>query len=194
MPSWSRDGHWLYFASNRSGDDQVWRVPATGGEAVQVTKQGGFAAPLSHLMASLSTMPKASVLLGFGGLQSRVERRRLSWITRRQDTGVLGGGGRWHLLRQHNSEDTPKYRILQLCDASGEADLRDGQRGASDFPVLRSHPIANGYSSRRMTSAAVTSCWWKTSTKLTRWGDGHSHILVGAAVVEKPPVAVAYHS
>ncbi|HXG67063.1 MAG TPA: protein kinase [Blastocatellia bacterium] len=44
MPSWSRDGRWIYFASNRSGDWQVWKVPAEGGEAVQVTKNGGFRA------------------------------------------------------------------------------------------------------------------------------------------------------
>jgi Tol biopolymer transport system component len=43
-PSWSRDGHWIYFASNRSGKYQVWKMPAKGGEASQVTQQGGYAA------------------------------------------------------------------------------------------------------------------------------------------------------
>jgi Tol biopolymer transport system component len=40
-PSWSRDGKWIYFGSNKSGSWQVWKVPAHGGHAVQVTKNGG---------------------------------------------------------------------------------------------------------------------------------------------------------
>jgi Tol biopolymer transport system component/predicted Ser/Thr protein kinase len=44
-PSWSRDGRWIYFASDRSGQWQVWRVPSDGeteGSARQVTQRGGF--------------------------------------------------------------------------------------------------------------------------------------------------------
>jgi hypothetical protein len=44
MPSWSRDGQWIYFCSNRSGKFETWKVPATGGPAIQVTTQGGFEA------------------------------------------------------------------------------------------------------------------------------------------------------
>lgn len=39
-PNWSADG-WIYFASNRSGELQVWKIPADGGVALQLTKQGG---------------------------------------------------------------------------------------------------------------------------------------------------------
>jgi len=44
VPSWSRDGRWVYFVSNRSGENQVWKVPAEEAKAVQVTRKGGFAA------------------------------------------------------------------------------------------------------------------------------------------------------
>jgi len=44
VPNWSRDGRWIYFASNRTGMWQVWKAPTQGGPAVQVTTHGGFAA------------------------------------------------------------------------------------------------------------------------------------------------------
>ena len=43
-PSWSSDGRTLYFRSDRSGADQIWKMPADGGAAVQVTRRGGFEA------------------------------------------------------------------------------------------------------------------------------------------------------
>jgi dipeptidyl aminopeptidase/acylaminoacyl peptidase len=36
-PQWSPKGDAVYFLSGRSGSSQVWRVPAAGGDAVQVT-------------------------------------------------------------------------------------------------------------------------------------------------------------
>jgi Tol biopolymer transport system component len=41
-PSWSRDGNWIYFSSNRSGTFQMWKQPVKGGNAVQVTTEGGI--------------------------------------------------------------------------------------------------------------------------------------------------------
>lgn len=43
-PTWSRDGEWIYFASDRGDQWQIYRVPATGGDAEPVTVQGGVAA------------------------------------------------------------------------------------------------------------------------------------------------------
>jgi Tol biopolymer transport system component len=44
VPSWSHDGRTLYFASNRSGSWQVWRMSADGSDPRQITREGGFAA------------------------------------------------------------------------------------------------------------------------------------------------------
>ena len=43
VPSWSRDGQWIYFASTRGGvNPDTWRVSPDGGEAIRVTRNGGF--------------------------------------------------------------------------------------------------------------------------------------------------------
>ena len=54
MPTWSRDGKWVYFSEAREGSAgawlggpgaEIWRVPATGGAAEQLTRTGtGFLA------------------------------------------------------------------------------------------------------------------------------------------------------
>jgi Tol biopolymer transport system component len=44
VPSWSRDGNSIYFASNRTGRWQVWKHSVRSGEESQVTRNGGFAA------------------------------------------------------------------------------------------------------------------------------------------------------
>jgi Tol biopolymer transport system component len=41
LPSWSRDGKWIYFASDRSGRSEVWRADTAGRNARQVTTTGG---------------------------------------------------------------------------------------------------------------------------------------------------------
>jgi eukaryotic-like serine/threonine-protein kinase len=39
---YSRDGGWIYLGSNRTGDWQIWKMPSAGGDAVQITRDGGF--------------------------------------------------------------------------------------------------------------------------------------------------------
>jgi Tol biopolymer transport system component/DNA-binding winged helix-turn-helix (wHTH) protein len=41
-PTWSHDGKWIYFCSERLGGDQIWRIPAEGGPAKQITTHGGW--------------------------------------------------------------------------------------------------------------------------------------------------------
>lgn len=41
-PNWSLDGKRVYFASNRSGEWQLWRLAVDRGEPEQVTREGGF--------------------------------------------------------------------------------------------------------------------------------------------------------
>ncbi|HEY0303819.1 MAG TPA: hypothetical protein VGC44_02550, partial [Longimicrobiales bacterium] len=40
-PDWSPDGKWIAFLSNRTGSNQLYRIPVAGGEAEQLTTQNG---------------------------------------------------------------------------------------------------------------------------------------------------------
>jgi Tol biopolymer transport system component/DNA-binding winged helix-turn-helix (wHTH) protein len=42
VPSYSHDGRWIYFTSMRSGQFEVWKMPAEGGDATQITWGGGL--------------------------------------------------------------------------------------------------------------------------------------------------------
>jgi Tol biopolymer transport system component len=39
-PRWSRDGQSIYFVSDRSGWSEIWKMPAAGGAAIQITPNG----------------------------------------------------------------------------------------------------------------------------------------------------------
>lgn len=40
-PDWSHDGKWIYFSSTRSGREEIWKMPSSGGEATQITRNSG---------------------------------------------------------------------------------------------------------------------------------------------------------
>ena len=42
VPHWSADGEYLYFASERTGQWNIWMQPALGGPAMQVTRDGAY--------------------------------------------------------------------------------------------------------------------------------------------------------
>jgi Tol biopolymer transport system component len=44
VPSWSRDGRSIYFASNRTGQWQIWKRELETERETQVTRNGGYAA------------------------------------------------------------------------------------------------------------------------------------------------------
>jgi len=59
VPTWSRDGKWIYFSEAREGGRDIWRAPATGGPAEQLTRTGtGFLAYETADGASLLYQPK----------------------------------------------------------------------------------------------------------------------------------------
>lgn len=41
VPSWSRDGKWIYYFSDRTGRHEIWRISPSGGQPRQITDNGG---------------------------------------------------------------------------------------------------------------------------------------------------------
>ena len=86
MPSFSRDGKWIYFCSNRGGKDEIWRIPAAGGEGVQVTDKGGLVAFESWDGKTLyytKSPEQASVPLFARSLAGGLERQILDSVVAR---------------------------------------------------------------------------------------------------------------
>ncbi len=111
MARFSRDGRWIYFGSRRTAGKQVWRMPAAGGPAQQVTRHGGDVAAESvdrqHLYFSkaseLMRMPlggggEEKVLDGLANVSAfQVTADGIFWIARE-----TGGGLSIRFLDFHN--------------------------------------------------------------------------------------------
>jgi len=72
-PTWSHDGRFVYFTSQRAGTETIWRVPAAGGPEEQVTHTGGgrceeaaYGETLFFLRATSGNSPLLAVSLGGG--------------------------------------------------------------------------------------------------------------------------------
>ena len=77
IPSWSLDSNWLYYASNRTGHFEIWKAPAKGGNAIQVTRNGGWNAFESYDDKSLYTQSTLVITVtssGFGNFPYRVDK------------------------------------------------------------------------------------------------------------------------
>ena len=69
LPSWSSGGDAVYFASDRSGRNEIWKQ-RLGDEATQVTRDGGFQAlesPDGRFLYYMKTLPGALFRMPSGG-------------------------------------------------------------------------------------------------------------------------------
>ena len=122
VPSWSRDGQWIYFASDRTGKRQIWKAPVEGGEALQVTKQGGFLAFESldgkFVYYTKDFRDGGQLTPGIWRLPWRAARKHSCWIHLTQRIGAIGPS--W------KTASTSSIRMRRVIGSSGSSILRSG--------------------------------------------------------------------
>ena len=91
VPAWSHDGKWIYFHSDRTGRNEIWRVPFAGGVAEQVTKQGGWTACESADGTTLFYSKSEYSPLFARPLSGGPERQLLDWVPWRAFVPVEDG-------------------------------------------------------------------------------------------------------
>ena len=117
MPSWSRDGRFLYFVSNRTARDEIWRIPAAGGTEEPITREGGSGPPLESLdgrtLYYLRPTDNALLARPTAGGQERT-------VLRCVDGGnyAVGPQGIFHVECGSPQGPTGSRRVLRLWDAA----------------------------------------------------------------------------
>ena len=107
-PAWSRDGAWVLFASNRTGTWQIYRMPAEGGEATVITRNGGVAAAETPDGGLLVVRPERRGLwrlwIGDEGLavDVRAERLRVRLAPADWANWTVRGGAVYVLERRYD--------------------------------------------------------------------------------------------
>ena len=129
VPSWSRDGRWIYFSSTRSGRDEIMRMPASGGEPTQITANGGYTAfesadgaAIYYAKTDYIAAPNALWRMPIGG---GAERQVLESVAKRAfavvEDGIyyvlgLGTGSDGAISLQFLDSATEKSRTLARID------------------------------------------------------------------------------
>jgi len=137
VPSWSSDGRSIFFASNRSGVQQIWRVGAAGGQATQLTKGGGFT---SFASADGKYLYYTKDAVGKGVWRKSLEGDEETLALREPGAGLWG---RWQLSRNaiyFISWSSDNHYAVEIFDLSTRAltklgDVRNADELISGFAV-----------------------------------------------------------
>ncbi len=118
VPSFSRDERWIYFSSNRTGREEVWRVAAAGGREEQVTHEGGslpfesFDGRTLYYLRSARDAGDALLARPTGGGAERTVLRCVN-VT----SYAVGPQGIFHVDCSAPDAPSPSQRVLRYWDA-----------------------------------------------------------------------------
>ena len=128
LPSFSRDGRWIYFGSDRAGSAEVWRVTAAGGAAEQVTHEGGSSAFESFDGRTLYN--QAGRALRARPIAGGPERTIIPCVNDR--SWAVGPQGIFHVDCGAPDPSIPSQRVLRFWNATTG---QDGIVGTFDAPT-----------------------------------------------------------
>ncbi|HEV8580674.1 MAG TPA: S9 family peptidase [Thermoanaerobaculia bacterium] len=130
-PRWAPDGKSVYFLSSRSGSNQVWRLAATGGDPVQVTK---LPLDVSNLTISPDGSRIAFSLEVFVDCPTLAcTKERLDQEEKRKSSGRLYQGGVGFFRHWDTWSDGRRNHLFTMPLAGGEpVDLSRGMN--ADVP------------------------------------------------------------
>ena len=117
LASFSSDGRSIYFSSDRSGRREIWRMPADGGPAVQVTRSGVSGAQESwdgqylYLRSADSPVVRRAPVGGRGEELAVLRLPSLgAWVL--SESGIYYNSSQW-LLRARRSESSVSFLDLE---------------------------------------------------------------------------------
>jgi Tol biopolymer transport system component len=151
VPSWSRDGRFIYYASNRTGRFEAWRVAAEGGIEEQLTSEGG--------VVPVEGVDGRTVYCPVRGASSHSRRReagreRCSRASRRCSRGRSApeGSSTWNVVHRRTYRESVSRRCAIWTSRAGRTISWRRSRGTGSA----------GCASRPTGGASSTAAGWLT--------------------------------
>jgi Tol biopolymer transport system component len=129
-PSWSRDGRWIYFASARTGQNRIWKMPANRGTAVQIGERSGWCPLESRDGLFLYYVTMSGSILRSVPLSGGPEREVLSGLAGDGSSYVPANDGIYFIrFVSHGRKqelaffDSASHRITTIADIANPVSL-----------------------------------------------------------------------
>ena len=147
-PSWSHDGKWIYFTSSRSGQWEIWKMPANGGAALQVTTEGGYLPEETSDGRAVYYVKPNKPGLFRAAAEGGAEVQVLPWLPNPQ-SWALASSGLYFLAAgkkttMEGAGRPPSLSLLRLEGFRRRSD-RTGRRGGTGAPPTSRHVRVSGW-------------------------------------------------